>query len=72
MREPTQEERKGVNGYIKSISKSTGVNFFDYLTCKDCKNFRDIDGGECFFACGAVPADCKVNVVCEDKFESIN
>ena len=71
MRELTQEERKGVNDYIKSISKSTEVNFFDYLTCKDCKNFRDIYGGECFFACGAVPADCEVNVVCEDKFEPI-
>ena len=39
------------------------------MTCQDCIHFRDIDGGECLFACGGVPADCEVNVVCEDKFE---
>ena len=39
------------------------------MTCKDCIHFRDIDGGECLFACDGVPADCEVNVVCEDKFE---
>ena len=41
----------------------------DKMTCQDCIHFRDIDGGECLFACGGVPADCEVNVVCEDKFE---
>ena len=39
------------------------------MTCQDCIHFRDIDGGECLFACGGMPADCEVNVVCEDKFE---
>lgn len=29
MRDATLEERASVNNYIKSISKDTGVNFFD-------------------------------------------
>lgn len=29
MRSATKEEREGVERYIKSISKNTGVNFFD-------------------------------------------
>lgn len=29
MRDATPEERASVNNYIKSISKDTGVNFFD-------------------------------------------
>ena len=29
MRDATSEEQEGVNNYIKSISKDTGVNFFD-------------------------------------------
>lgn len=29
MRDATAEEQEGVNNYIKSISKDTGVNFFD-------------------------------------------
>ena len=29
MRNATSEEMAGVNGYINSISKKTGVNFFD-------------------------------------------
>lgn len=29
MREATKEEKDSVNRYIKSISKSTGVNFYD-------------------------------------------
>lgn len=29
MRDATQEEQEGINNYIKSISKDTGVNFFD-------------------------------------------
>ena len=31
MREPTKEEQESINQYIKSISKSTGRNFFDDL-----------------------------------------
>ena len=31
MREPTDEEREGIQAYIKSISVDTGINFFDYL-----------------------------------------
>jgi len=31
MREATAEERKGVEEYILSISKPTGVNFFDHI-----------------------------------------
>ncbi len=29
MRDATEEERESVERYVKSISKSTGVNFFD-------------------------------------------
>lgn len=29
MRDATKEERESVDNYIKSISKNTGVNFFD-------------------------------------------
>ena len=32
MREATQEESEGVNQYIESISKETGVNFNDFLS----------------------------------------
>lgn len=31
MSDATQEEQKCVNDYIRSISKDTGVNFFDYV-----------------------------------------
>lgn len=31
MREATKEERESVDNYIKSISKPTGVNFFDEM-----------------------------------------
>ena len=37
MREATKEERESVNRYIESISKPTGVNFFDLLDGKDIK-----------------------------------
>ena len=37
MREATKEERESVNRYIESISKPTGVNFFDLLDGKDVK-----------------------------------
>ena len=37
MREATKEEQEGVNRYIESISKPTGVNFFDLLDGKDIK-----------------------------------
>ena len=31
MREATRKEQESVNRYIESISKPTGVNFFDLL-----------------------------------------
>lgn len=34
MREPTDEEREGIQEYIDSISVDTGINFFDYLDNK--------------------------------------
>ena len=37
MREATKEERESVRKYIESISKPTGVNFFDLLDGKDVK-----------------------------------
>ena len=37
MREATKEERESVNRYIESISKPTGVNFFDLLDGKGVK-----------------------------------
>lgn len=41
MREPTDEEREGIQAYIDSISFKTGINFFDYLT----KDEERADGG---------------------------
>ena len=35
MREPTLEEQKIVNDYIKSISVSTGINIWDLYEQKD-------------------------------------
>ena len=29
MRDATEEERKSVDAYIRSVSKPTGINFFD-------------------------------------------
>lgn len=37
MREATKEEQESVYRYIESISKPTGVNFFDLLDGKDIK-----------------------------------
>lgn len=31
MREATSEEKESVNEYIKSISKPTGINFYDII-----------------------------------------
>ena len=31
MRDATKQEQKSINNYIKSISKDTGVNFFDFM-----------------------------------------
>lgn len=31
MREATHEENESINNYIKSISKPTGVNFYDLI-----------------------------------------
>lgn len=40
MRDATEEELKGVNDYIESISTPTGVNFYDLID--DClKSPRD-------------------------------
>ena len=35
MREATTEELESVNNYIKSISKPTGVNFWDEIESED-------------------------------------
>ena len=35
MRDATQEELASVNNYIKSISKPTGLNFYDAEPCED-------------------------------------
>ena len=37
MREATKEERESVRKYVESISKPTGVNFYDLLDGKDVK-----------------------------------
>ena len=37
MREATKEERESVRKYVESISKPTGVNFYDLLNGKDTK-----------------------------------
>lgn len=45
MRDATQEERACVNAYIKSISKNTGINFFDeqrHLTEEENKIYRSV------------------------------
>lgn len=31
MREPTKEEKESVDSYLKSISKPTGINFWEVL-----------------------------------------
>ena len=38
MREATKEERECVANYIKSISHSTGINFFDEIEKANKKN----------------------------------
>ena len=46
MRDATPEERESINKYVKSISRPTGVNFWDLEQepktgyCKDCKYFE--------------------------------
>ena len=37
MSEATKEERESVRKYVESISKPTGVNFYDLLDGKDVK-----------------------------------
>ena len=62
MREATKEEKDSVNKYIESISKQTGINFYDkeddiakiiydnlsYMYCDNCRCNREIkkDSGE--------------------------
>lgn len=63
MREATKEEKDSVNKYIESISKPTGVNFYDkeddvakiiydnlnYMCCDNCRCNSEIkkDSDEC-------------------------
>ena len=51
MREPTEQERKSVNNYIKSISKPTGFNAFGE-PCEDCvsREFMYKLGAKCIAA----------------------
>lgn len=38
MRDATKQEQESINNYIKSISKDTGVNFFDLCDSLDRKD----------------------------------
>ena len=41
MQDATSEEQKSTHDYIKSISKPTGVNFFEQQTAEDCVSRDD-------------------------------
>lgn len=65
MREATKEERYSVNKYIESISKSTGINFYDkeddvakiiydnlnYMYCDNCRCNREIEKDSYEYGC---------------------
>ena len=43
MRDATQEELASVNDYIKSISKPTGIFFYDYAPCYDAISRKTLE-----------------------------
>ena len=65
MREATKEEKDSVNKYIESISKPTGVNFYDkgddvakiiydnlnYMYCDNCRCNSEIEKDSCEYGC---------------------
>lgn len=65
MREATKEEKDSVNRYVESISKSTGVNFYDkeddvakiiydnmnYMYCDNCRCNSEIEKDSCEYGC---------------------
>lgn len=65
MREATKEEKDSVNRYIESISKSTGVNFYDkeddiakiiydnlnYMYCDNCRCNNEIEKDSYEYGC---------------------
>lgn len=65
MREATKEEKDSVNRYIESISKSTGVNFYDkeddiakiiydnlnYMYCDNCRCNSEIEKDSYEYGC---------------------
>lgn len=65
MRKATKEERDSVNRYIESISKSTGVNFYDkeddiakiiynnlnYMYCDNCRCNSEIEKDSYEYGC---------------------
>lgn len=65
MRKATKEEKDSVNRYIESISKSTGVNFYDkeddiakiiynnlnYMYCDNCRCNSEIEKDSYEYSC---------------------
>ena len=65
MREATKEEKDSVNRYVESISKSTGVNFYDkeddiakiiynklnYMYCDNCRCNSEIEKDSDEYGC---------------------
>ena len=65
MREATKEEKDSVNRYVESISKSTGVNFYDkeddiakiiydnlnYMYCDNCRCNSEIEKDSYEYGC---------------------
>lgn len=65
MREATKEEKDSVNRYVESISKSTGVNFYDkeddiakiiydnlnYMYCDNCRCNGEIEKDSYEYGC---------------------
>lgn len=65
MRKATKEEKDSVNRYIESISKSTGVNFYDkeddiakiiynnlnYMYCDNCRCNSEIEKDSYEYGC---------------------
>lgn len=43
MRDATPEERESIDKYIKSISTTTGVDFWDLEPCEDCVSRQAVD-----------------------------
>lgn len=65
MRKATKEEKDSVNKYIESISKATGVKFYDkeddiakiiydnlnYMYCDNCRCNSEIEKDSCEYGC---------------------